>query len=76
MTIEQVKAQILAETNLKVTVKNGKGSMKGYTCFSINKNQKFDFNWRKNFIKQFPVCDIYPAMSSEISIMVCHGIER
>lgn len=72
MTIEQVKQAIETATGMKVTVRKGKNSMTGYTYFSVNKNQKFDFTWRKNFIKQFPACDVKPAFANDISIMIYH----
>lgn len=76
MTIEQVKQTIATATGVNVTVKAGKGSMLGYTIFSVNKNSKIDFNFRQSFVKTFPACDIKPAFSSDLSIMIYHGIER
>lgn len=72
MTIEQVQQTIATATGMKVTVKKGRNSMAGYTYFSINKNQKFDFKFRQEFVKQFPACSIKPAFSSDISIMIYH----
>lgn len=76
MTIAEIKNQITAATGTNVTVKAGKGSMSGYTIFSVNKNTKIDFNFRQSFVKLFPSCDIKPAFSSDISIMIYHGIEN
>ena len=75
MKITDIKNQIATATGANVTVKAGKGSMAGYTIFSVNKNNKIDFTFRTNFVKQFPVCDIKPAFSSDLSIMIYHGIE-
>jgi hypothetical protein len=72
MTIEQVKQTIETATGVKVSIRKGKGAMAGYTYFSVNKNNKIDFNFRKEFVKQFPACDIKPAFSSDISIMIYH----
>ena len=74
MTVTEIQAVILAETGFKTTVKKGSGSMLGYTCFSVNKNLKFDFNWRREFIERFPKCDVNPSFCSEISIQIYHGI--
>lgn len=75
MTTSEIKNQIATATGTNVTVKSGKGSMSGYTIFSVNKNSKIDFNFRQSFVKLFPACDIKPAFSSDISIMIYHGIE-
>lgn len=75
MTAQEIRNQIATATGANVTVKSGKGSMVGYTIFSVNKNNKIDFTFRTNFVKLFPVCDIKPAFSSDLSIMIYHGIE-
>lgn len=75
MTTLEIKNQIATATGTNVTVKAGKGSMAGYTIFSVNKNNKIDFNFRQSFVKLFPACDVKPAFSSDISIMIYHGVE-
>lgn len=76
MTAIEVKNQIEKETGLKVTVRKGTGSMLGYTIFTTKKTEQFEYEYSRNFIKNFPSCEIKPAFANNYQISIYHGIER
>jgi hypothetical protein len=75
ITAAQIKNQIKTETGLNVSIKKGTGSMEGYTIFTTKKTESFEYSYSRNFIKNFPACDIKPAFANNYQIAIYHGIE-
>lgn len=69
------KNRIKLETGLNVSVKKGTGSMSGYVIFTTKKTENFDYNYSRNIIKEFPVCELNPAFANNYTISIFHGIE-
>lgn len=76
MKATELKNRIEAETGLKISVKNGKGSELGYVIFTVKSNKNFEYEYPRNLIKEFPECDIKPAFANNYQIGIYHGITR
>ena len=74
MTTLEIKNRIKIETGLTVSVKKGTGSMIGYTIFTTKTTEQFDYDYSRNFIKEFPSCDLKPAFANNYQISIYHGI--
>lgn len=74
MTTTEVKNKIKSETGLTVSVKRGTGSMSGYFYFTTKRTENFDYDYSRNFVKQFPECDVMPAFANNYQIAIYHGI--
>ncbi len=65
-TAAEIQQEILDKTGIKTSVKKGKGTSKQYLLFSpIFQNgsyPQFPFEWRQNFLKQYP--DTEPQTAS------------
>ena len=74
MTTQEFKTAIENESGIKVSIKMGTGSMLGYVIATAKNRSNFDYNFSRNFIKQFPECSLKPAFANNYQIMVYHGI--
>jgi len=74
MTTSELSKRIEIETGLKTSVRKGSGSVRGYFIFTLRNNKKFEYEYSRKLIKEFPQCDVNPPFANNYQIMIYHGI--